>query len=238
MLNVFIIIIKTLLFYDKEFSFDRINLKYNPKYLKKNGLIHYWSFNSHIKDEIGQAHLFNGTKARFTFDRFNRPVSALSLRDGYYQIPPGNYFKTGEFSILAWVRPRSYAYFSRIVEFGNEQNNNIILMLSQTNTGQPDFGIYEGGFKYDIRGRNLTLDEWNHVAVTFGSQVSIYVDKVLQTSVSNTISFSNVTRYLNFIGKSNSPGNANADADIDELKLFDRVLNQAEINFEVNNDIY
>jgi hypothetical protein len=169
-------------------------------------------------------------------------MSALKLTDGYYQIPPGNYFKTNEFSILAWVKPRSYGSMFRIIEFANGPAiNQITLLLSYQSNGQPFFYMFEGNMFDIVSQQNLTLNKWSHVALTFGQNISLYIDSALCIdSQSNNQMYSNTTRSLNYIGKSvwvNS-NNANADADIDEIKIFDRALTQQELAFEMNNDIY
>ncbi len=47
----------------------------------------------------------------------------------------------------------------------------------------------------------------------------------------------NVTRTLNFIGKSNW-GDANINAILDEIKIFSSALNQTEVQLEMTNDFY
>jgi hypothetical protein len=169
-------------------------------------------------------------------------MSALKLTSGYYQIPPGNYFKTTEFSILAWVKPRSYPHQSRIIEFGNgEDNNNIIFSFSDQTTGKFWFNLQESSTIYTlglISSQSLPINKWSHVAVTFGQSITLYINSTFQISQSNQITYGITTRSLNFIGRSNWPADSYADADIDELKIFDRVLTQQELAFEMNNDIY
>ena len=48
----------------------------------------------------------------------------------------------------------------------------------------------------------------------------------------------NVKRNISYIGKSNWIADSNADADFDELKIFNRGLTKQEILFEMNNEIF
>ena len=47
----------------------------------------------------------------------------------------------------------------------------------------------------------------------------------------------NITRTSNYIGRSNWMVDQDANADYDDLKIFDRSLNQQEILFEKNNNL-
>ena len=96
-----------------------INLKFSSKFTKSSSLVNYWSFNSHIQDLIGNAHLFKGSKASLTSDRFGRPLSALNLSTGFYELPSINYFSSGQFTVTMWVNLKSNNLWSRLIEFCN-----------------------------------------------------------------------------------------------------------------------
>ena len=116
----------------------KIGLKFNSKLIKSPGLIHYWPFNSQIQDIIEGAHLFNGSKAGLTSDRFGRPLSALILNGaGYYQLPPGNYFQAS-FTVSAWLYRRNNLYwhlFFQTVQI----SISIRVTTSTKNVGEPAF---------------------------------------------------------------------------------------------------
>ena len=118
----------------------KISLKFNSKLIKSPGLIHYQPFNSQIQDIIGGAHLFNGSKAGLTSDRFGRPLSALILNGaGYYQLPPGNYFQAS-FTVSAWLYRRNNLYWHRLFVFSNGPNIDYIRVRTSTkNVGEPAF---------------------------------------------------------------------------------------------------
>ena len=90
----------------------------NPIYINTPGLVHYWPFCDLSKDIVGNADLYGGINASLTFDRFNNPNSALSLKNGFLMAPPGIYFNGSDFSITAWVKVRVFNNWSRVVDFG------------------------------------------------------------------------------------------------------------------------
>ncbi len=110
----------------------------NPNYVQTGGLTNYWTFCSDLKDIITNLTLYNRFNADFITDRNGVASSALSLSNGYVQAPSGAYFDGGDFSVMAWVYPRAFNYFSRIIDFGNGQfNENIVGSLTYQSSSQP-----------------------------------------------------------------------------------------------------
>ena len=48
----------------------------------------------------------------------------------------------------------------------------------------------------------------------------------------------NITRTQNYVGRSNWYIGQDAEADLDEIKIFDRALTAMQIKSEMNNDMY
>jgi len=86
----------------------------------KSQLLNSWNFNGNYLDSVGSANLYNGYNNSLTKDRFGIPNSALSLSNGYMQMPPGVYF-SGSFSIIAWVYFISFSN-PMILEIANLPN--------------------------------------------------------------------------------------------------------------------
>ncbi len=82
----------------------------------------------------------------------------------------------------------------------------------------------------------LKINKWQHLAVTVtGTQLKIYIDGKL-TLTSTVISApKGIMRTENYIGKSNWNGNENVNAELDDLKIFNRSLTQSEINLLLNS---
>ena len=213
-----------------------------------NSLINYWSFNGNVNDSIGNAHLYNGYNAVLTYDRFGRPNSALSLTNGYYKIPPGVYTSGTQFTLMGWVKMRNIRLESRMFDFGNGAGNqNIVLSLTDTVTSNKPYVYFLSG-NLDFYGYStvsFNLNKWQHLACVFSfPYYSILIDGIETTlpgSMTNLNSFNvaNVVRSSNFIGRSNwysISGAQDADADFDDLKIFNRALTQQEIQYEMIND--
>ena len=163
--------------------------------------------------------------------------------------PTGVYFSGNQLTIMAWVKVRSIQKFSRLIDFGisngsNGQNEVVFFSLSDSTNGKPYIRINSGN--QTIRGtqfKQLDLNKWKHLAWVFSFPFySIFIDGVEVTepgSRSNltSLSIKTVVRNSNFIGRSNYPNDKDADADIDDLKFFNRALIQSELIFEMNNSL-
>jgi arabinan endo-1,5-alpha-L-arabinosidase len=155
----------------------------------------------------------------------------LSFTDGYINAPRGIYFGY-EFTVLAWVRLRAYLNYSRLFDFGNGYPmDNVLVGLtwpgnfvaSKMYVFNKDFTVYSN--------INLDLNTWYHVALKLeANSLYIYKNGNLYGS-KNLVSFSNRIVYRDFcyIGKSNWPTDPNANADYDEIKIFNRALSDSEL---------
>ena len=84
----------------------------------------------------------------------------------------------------------------------------------------------------------MNLNTWFHVAYVLSHQSAfIYVNGEMSTG-SAWSQPRNIQRALNFIGKSNNPEDQLANAIIDELKIFNRGLSQADVRHDINNNKY
>jgi hypothetical protein len=222
------------------------SLIYQKKFEVTKGLINYWAFNGNVNDVVGNSNLYGGFNAGLTSDRFGIPDSALNLTNGYLQVPPGVYFNGTELSIMSWVKPRSFRKFSRLIDFGNgADQDNVFLSLCEYYYSLPhlDF-IMEGNKIWVLSTKQLQLNQWQHLAGVYSfPYLYIYIDGILATpSGSKTtlpsFSLKNVVRTSNFLGRSNwYPSDEDTNADIDDLKIFNRALSQQEIQFEMNNSL-
>jgi hypothetical protein len=204
-------------------------------------LIHYWSFNSHIQDIVGGAHLFNGSNASLTNDRYGRPLSALNLNVGSYQMPKRNYFPNTNFTISLWFFLRANVQGSRVIEFSNfNASNSIMFVPYYKNGNRPGFSIKDDQLNDILYLRDLNyfpLKTWIHIGLVLEYPMSVlYFNGSRVSNGSCTQKPENLARNLNFIGRSsNYPIKNDIDGMIDELKIFDRALSNHEILFEMKN---
>lgn len=197
-----------------------------------------------MNDYIGQANLYGGLNANLTLDRFNKPYSAIGLYQGYYQLPD-YYFNYTQFTVMAWVKLRSQKYYQRLIEFGNGADmDNIFFALNSGSTYFPSFSVYKGSNYQDesISNTSLIIDQWTHIAFVLDINFGYIFMNGTQTSFSsNVLSPNFISRVSNYVGRSNfrlTAGDSDTDADIDELKICNKVLTSDQIKFEMNNDLF
>ena len=195
-------------------------------------MINYWAFTNNVDDSIGTAHLYNGVNAFLTHDRFGYNNSALRLNSGYYCVPYGVYFD-GPFTTSVWVNAKSYSPFARVFDFSvnGVNTDNIVLGLFKDAPSESFFSIVFGTGIYSHLDCNiaLVLNEWTHLAVTFnGSQTNFYYNGIFCSSFFQYPP-RNEVRNINYIGKSNWPQDELANAVFDELRIYNRALDQNEI---------
>ena len=165
---------------------------------------------------------------------------------GSYQLPAGIYFSGSQFSILVWINVRSFNSWSRVIEVSNGPDvNNIALSITESTSGYPvcmmhiDANTIIFGVKSTIQ---LELNKWQHLACVFNSPNGfIYIDGVSYTALRDPFSSNPAasTRSSNFVGRSSwYPGDLDTNADIDELKIFNRALSQQELFYEMNNNMF
>ena len=64
------------------------------------------------------------------FQRTNTSKGAALDFNGtpdYLTLPAGVYFN-GDFTIECWVYPKEFTHWSRILDFGNGANNNVVML--------------------------------------------------------------------------------------------------------------
>jgi hypothetical protein len=215
------------------------NCKINSNYSLTPGLINYWSFSGNLNDSIGDSHLFGGMNYNLTLDRFNSSYSALSLRNGYLDMPSGVYFNSS-LSVLAWVNVRNYPNWARIIECGNGPNKqNVQFVYTKSTTGLPALVIYkpDGSHLIITSIVQLDLNKWQHVAFVLDyPNAYIYINGVRTAFSKSLILPENSIRTQCYIGKSNFVADKLANGDFDEIKIFNRSLTDKEVQFEMNND--
>jgi hypothetical protein len=196
-----------------------------------------------MKDLIGSADMTSQENlTSFAMDRFGNVNSALALNGGWTQVSPGVYFNSPEFSISVWVYPSNVGYFSRIIDFGNGQlSDNVVLSLSCGYTLQPFFEIYSGPIKEisTTSSKQITQNQWQFLTATFnGSMARIYLNRTLvaESVIQSHIRPFNLSRSKCYIGKSNwlSNGDGYSYSYLDDLRFYSKSLTQEEINELMN----
>ena len=196
-------------------------------------MTNFWSFNNNYNDVIGDANLFGGTSVSLSNDRFDRNSSALDLNSGYIQAPSGVYF-AGDFTVTFWMFVRQQLSCSRVIDFANGAgNDNVLFAFKGSSFGAE---IYDSNKMSQLWAtKQFILNEWYFIAIVLkGTTLSFYYNGTLVGNPSANVP-RNIMRSSNYVGKSNWNSNPNANAKYDDLKFFNRALNQTEVNIEMDS---
>jgi hypothetical protein len=217
---------------DEKLNLYALNTEHTP------GLVNYWPVvagSTTVLDVVTMKELASELPTK-TSDRFGNLNGAISVRDArtFWTLPPSVYF-TGDLTIIGWIKANSLKSYSRFLDCGSgEFKQNVIVALSNGNSGHPCLNVYEQGSPlYADRVASTYFlpinSTWVHLAVSISrTGERAYANGQLILSNQPYATPSKVTRSRCFFGKSNWPNNY-ADADFDEIKFFDRALSEAEI---------
>jgi hypothetical protein len=199
-------------------------------------LTHYWPIDyGTMLDQKGSAHMTQGNFISFIEDRFGCPNSALALNGGWTQVPSGIYFDASEFTITVWVYPMNIGYMSRLIDFGNGQAlDNIILRLdSGSANGVPALKIYNGSSNLGTSQstRVLKNQTWSLLTAIFdGNRMLLYINSTLRGRFNSSYSLPSIARTNCYIGKGYiEAGNGFSSSYIDDLRFYNKSLTQSEI---------
>jgi len=182
------------------------------------------------------ANASGGTPVGFSFVS-GKVGNALALRSSdkaYVSLPRGIVAQQSQVTIATWVKLNSSAAFQRIFDFGVDTD--AFMYLANSAGG--------GGVRFRIAsvslGKNqvvegptaLPVGSWTHVALTLGDNgVSIFLDgaQVAQQAPAVLRPSDLGDTGNNFIGRSPFTADPYLDGQIDEFRIYDRVLTAAEI---------
>lgn len=194
------------------------------------GLLHHWSFSENLLDSVQCVPATNAQNSNLETEAATG-IGSVRINNGYLTVPQGVYFK-GDYSISAWVKPYSVKSWGRVVDFGNgAYADNVVLGVSNANSGKPFVATYNGGYKeQDLTSSDLLkLNQWSHIVATQeGTKQKLYVNGVKVADAQAAIA-QNIVRRFNYIGKSNWGGDALGDLSLRSLKIYNRALQEPEI---------
>jgi MSHA biogenesis protein MshQ len=156
----------------------------------------------------------------------------------HFVVPPISTDFSSGFSAMAWVDFGSNNNWERIFDFGNGAANNNIVFTRQGSTNHLRFEIFNGGASCgNIQADNGIVSGRHHYAVAVASDntVVLYRDGAAIKSGTTACLPPNVTRNINYIGRSNW-NNEYFESEIDELKIFDSTLTATNISNIYNNE--
>lgn len=221
-----------------------------------SGLVAYYPFNGNAKDESGNNNQPSVVKAGFVADRFNKPNAACSFngKDNYIRIPDNPRLHFGSaLSISAWVMIRDFyegpCHGNRIIMKGDDdyKAGNFVLTYDDNyaTRGQNCYTKMPDKKRQSFYGANATPvtddyvipGKWYLLTYIYdGYTASLYVDCKLQArGVNSGFEFTNNDDlYFGRLNNSQFPYWFNGV--LDEVRIYNRALNKAEITALCNKE--
>jgi PKD repeat protein len=134
-------------------------------------------------------------------------------------------------TLEAWVYPtvEMRGYHTLFFKELAEQGNGAYYFYANSDVGRPEANVFVGGAKTLVAGTHLPTNTWTHLATTYdGSTQNLYVDGALVGSRPQTGSVALSSGKLR-IGGNSVWGDEYFAGHIDEVRVYNRALTQAEI---------
>ncbi len=170
----------------------------------------------------------------------NNALRFVKASQGYATIADTGLGTATEMTIAAWVYLNSSVEWQRVWDFGNSTTSYMFLSPKSSVTSFVRFAITTGGLSGEqgLDGTSeLAVGVWKHVAVVIGGgNGTLYIDgQPMATKAGITLRPSDLGNTTNnYIGKSqyaDAPEHdPYLDGNIDELRVYSRVLTAAEIS--------
>ncbi|WP_026098086.1 LamG domain-containing protein [Kamptonema formosum] len=155
----------------------------------------------------------------------------------YVTLPEVNVNFSAGFTIEAWVWYDAFRHWSRVIDLGNgAQSDNIVLANSAT-TAKFDLSIYKGNAGQDFTSPSavLELGKWMHLAGTLDPAGNAVLYKNGQPIATSKLQVpNNINRTKNYIGKSNWGSDQDFKGKMAEVRVWNRVRTQAEIQADMS----
>jgi alpha-tubulin suppressor-like RCC1 family protein len=166
---------------------------------------------------------------------------ALSFNgtSNYVAMPPGIWF-SNQFTIEAWVYERAYASYMRVLDFGNAQCSDSVILCQNGGTGEPALIVFYGGSSSQVAAgpQPLPLNQWVHLAATLSNTTAIlYVNGSPVATNSAMPPPNRVNRTNNYVAKSNWAGDPAVNAIIDDVRIWDVALSWTNIQANMGHPL-
>ncbi len=225
-----------------DYSNDDFHLQTNTTAdVKDNGiaiidsLISYWKLDDTDNANALDAHASNdGTQESGVVDEATgQIVTAFSFDNVDDYVALGDIDITGEFSMSAWVfLDATHNSNSVIISHTNsgDDSSQYVCMVNDTEAVSIEWGDDPTNEIWNTSSGAVGLSAWHHIVITRNAtldNVEIYIDGVDQgatQSNASALGASDTTQ----IGKSKTFSGSTMDGTIDEVGIWDRILNQVE----------
>jgi hypothetical protein len=208
----------------------------------KKGLVTYYSFNGNANDESGNGNNATVHNATFVTDRNGQSNSAISFNgyNSYIQLPSGTSTSlniTSDFTSSIWFKTSDGANKGMIGCGDNYSGKGgFLIALGCANLGFGKVTVYTGNSWYSTNDA-FADNKWHNVVVIVSSSLKIYVDNKLEYTNSNASS-PNSWYGSRSLGSFNDGNGGYLNGCIDDFRIYNRVLNEVEIQALFNNGSY
>ncbi|MEY4803855.1 MAG: hypothetical protein RL331_368 [Bacteroidota bacterium] len=218
-----------------------------------NGLIAMFPFDQNFNDLSSNQIVLNPQGTNFTTDRTGIANQGLAMgAQNYITFADAAVKVPLPVTISIWVNVQSDAAFNTIFMSDNVYNNYYGYWLNiAANTGQIGLhlagglgGANPGNRRSFLTNAGLSLNEWHHIVgiINSAQDMKIYIDCEQQAGTysgtgSNTMVYSNAESGIGYyIGNSTNANGAFLMGKMDQLVLWNRALNLAEVRELCEND--
>lgn len=192
----------------------------------------YFPLDSNFNDLSGSENHLQAFGTPEFSEGYSADTSMALLFDGYDDYLTGYIGKLDTFSISMWLESHRYfvgewpVYKSTVFDYSEKQAFGGVDGVSGAT--QLNFGVNSE----EIPGKEIGNGEWVHLYVAIGNEIKIY----LNGSLEKTELLDELPVYLNdsiYIGRASSDAELDLtffQGKIDEVRIFNRILSQDEIN--------
>jgi len=205
------------------------------------GLVASYNFNAGsgatLTDSSGSGN--TGTITNATWSVAGKNGSALSFNgsSAYVQVADSaSLHLTTAMTLEAWLNPSALGTAWRTVLFKTQTGGMVYSLYANQDTTRPIGQVNIGGEVNAIGSAALTLNAWSHLAATYdGSALRLYVNGTLVTTTLSVGTIPISTGVLRMGG--NSVWGEWYKGLIDDVRIYNRALTQAQIQTDMNTPV-
>ena len=190
---------------------------------------------SAVADSSGKSN--GGTVSGATWTTAGKYGAALSFDgvDDWVTVADAASLDVTQTTLEAWVRPTTAGGTWRTAVFKEQPGGMVYALYANQGGGQPLGQVNVGGERNAL-GPTLPLNAWSHLAATFdGSALRLYVNGALASTTAIAGSIPASTGPLRIGG--NGIWAEWFEGQIDEVRVYDRALTQAEIQSDMQTPV-